>query len=386
MGRKHYIIVQRVKNIIVLCDGTWNGLSTKTNVYDLYQLLMKQGQQPWYRQGVGTKVSNIFFFLNGALALELDDIIMEAYKKIVEEYNEEINEFESKEIWLFGFSRGAYIVRCVAGMIRNCGILKFNNEGLIKRAYEIYRSRDPAHDTDGYESKDFRDAFTHDLNRPIRFLGLWDTVGAHGIPTYTIGKGFEYLKFYDQNVSNVVHNACQVLSIHERLILLEPCRIYKNSDASLVKIEETWFPGKHLEVGGGILSNNEKISSQSLLWMIGKVQRAGDLLEIKEEYNDDDIQFDNKFTRMLLSFWRLIFLKWFNYIIVFLFTKTILFRDRVIPLYTDETNRNILKRDLIYKNGHWGDSFGDLKSQYSSRAYLELNETMRDAGIDFPPE
>ncbi|CAG8678394.1 6739_t:CDS:1, partial [Funneliformis mosseae] len=139
MGRKHYIIVQRVKNIIVLCDGTWNGLSTKTNVYDLYQLLMKQGQQPWYRQGVGTKVSNIFFFLNGALALELDDIIMEAYKKIVEEYNEEINEFESKEIWLFGFSRGAYIVRCVAGMIRNCGILKFNNEGLIKRAYEIYR-------------------------------------------------------------------------------------------------------------------------------------------------------------------------------------------------------------------------------------------------------
>ncbi|RIA80064.1 hypothetical protein C1645_684105, partial [Glomus cerebriforme] len=105
--------------------------------------------------------------------------IIEIYTKIVKQYNDEN---KLKEIWLFGFSRGAYIIRCVAGMIYNCGILKYDSKELIRRAYEIYRSRDPIHDPNGQESKNFKDSFSYSDPTIIKFLGLWDTVSAHGIP------------------------------------------------------------------------------------------------------------------------------------------------------------------------------------------------------------
>ncbi|RIA82441.1 hypothetical protein C1645_700105, partial [Glomus cerebriforme] len=117
----------------------------------------------------------------GVLGNGLDDKIKYIYTKIVEQYNDENNKFKRKKIWLFGFSRGAYIVRCVAGMIYNCGILKYNNEELINRAYEIYRSRNPNHDPKGQESQKFKYSFSH-KHPTIKFLGVWDTVGAHGLP------------------------------------------------------------------------------------------------------------------------------------------------------------------------------------------------------------
>ncbi|RGB32382.1 hypothetical protein C1646_626244, partial [Rhizophagus diaphanus] len=121
--------------------------------------------------------------INTSFASEVDDKIKRAYRHIVQRYNHKNNKDKRKKIWLFGFSRGAYTVRCVAGMIRNCGILKYDNEVLINRAYDLYRNRDPNYNPNGQESENFRLSFSHSLEEStIKFLGLWDTIGAHGLP------------------------------------------------------------------------------------------------------------------------------------------------------------------------------------------------------------
>ncbi|RGB25756.1 hypothetical protein C1646_771312 [Rhizophagus diaphanus] len=232
------------KNIVVLYDGTWNNPSSQTNIYTLYKELLEEDykQRVLYIDGIGIgELTCINLLIDGdmAIALSLDNKIKEGYKFIVNHYN------PGDDIWLFGFSRGAYIVRCIAGMIKNCGILKVDREikpdQIDKRvdlAYDIYRDRDMDHHPEGKESQDFKKAFSHPESKEqiIKFLGLWDTVGAHGLPAYTIG-------------------------------------------------EETWFPGVHCEVGRGSFLNfksNEKMIKASLLWMIENIEqilyRDGDWL------------------------------------------------------------------------------------------------------------
>src|SRR6266496_97942 len=107
------------KNIVVLCDGTWNNPNSKTNVYALFKELIERDYQQHvaYIDGIGIGEMALGFIMEGAMALSLDTKIKEGYKYIIDHYN------PGDDIWLFGFSRGAYTARCIAGMIRNCGIL-----------------------------------------------------------------------------------------------------------------------------------------------------------------------------------------------------------------------------------------------------------------------
>ncbi|RIA85258.1 hypothetical protein C1645_678577, partial [Glomus cerebriforme] len=225
-------------------------------------------QHVMYQDGIGVGKLVLDNIIDGAIALNLDKKIKEGYKYIISHYN------PGDDIWLFGFSRGAYTVRCIAGMIRNCGILKFDrdipSDQIDKRidlAYDIYRNRDTVYQPDGTGSDNFKKAFSYpDTEKPlIKFLGLWDTVGSYGTPAYILGEGFKYLEFHDLTVSSIVNFACQALSIHERRSFFEPCHILPNSSGNTI-VKETWFPGLHSEVGGG--GNNEKISKTTLLWMI----------------------------------------------------------------------------------------------------------------------
>src|ERR1051325_2590597 len=110
------------KNIVVLCDGTWNSPDSKTNIFVLFRELIEQEykQHVKYIEGVGIGEIGLKFVVDGIMALSLDSKVKEAYKFIVSHYK------PGDDVWLFGFSRGAYTVRSVAGMIRNCGILKFD--------------------------------------------------------------------------------------------------------------------------------------------------------------------------------------------------------------------------------------------------------------------
>jgi uncharacterized protein (DUF2235 family) len=368
------------KNIVVLCDGTWDSPNSRTNIYVLYRQLLEQDykQHVKYIDGVGVGEMALGFVIDGAIALSLDTKIKEGYKYIISHYN------PGDDIWIFGFSRGAYTARCIAGMIRNCGILKVDQDinqvdKRVDLAYDIYRSRDAIYHPDGKGSEDFKKAFSYpDSEKPvIKFLGLWDTVGAHGLPGYVIGEGFKYLEFYDQVVPNVVNFACQALAIHERRSFFEPCHILPNSSGT-VTIKEMWFPGVHSEVGGGTFltfGGNERISKATILWMIENIVQVGGLL-----MRDDLESYRTRFSPDFGPSWdikNLIYDRRND------FLPVLMLRDRVIPLELDPS-QNFLRKDLLYRDGDWLLPFGTrshLLTQYASNTYEGLRKSMKTKGI-----
>ncbi|CAB4393301.1 unnamed protein product [Rhizophagus irregularis] len=370
------------KNIVVLCDGTWNSPNSKSNIYLLYKELLERDYQQHvlYIDGIGVGEMAFGFIIDGAIALSLDAKIKKGYEYIITHYN------PGDDIWLFGFSRGAYTVRCIAGMIRNCGILKIDqditSDQIDKRvnlAYEIYRDRDVIYHPEGSGSDNFKKAFSYpDSEKPIiKFLGLWDTVGAYGIPAYIIGEGFKYLEFYDQTIPNIVNFACQALATHERISFFEPCRIFPNSSGT-VTIKETWFPGIHIEIGGGTVSKfggNERISKATILWMIENIEQIGGLLmrdnietyrtrfspDFGPSWNVKNLIFDHSSSLM----------------------PTFMLRDRVIPLELDSSQK-FLRKDLIYRDSNWLIPFGSrshLSIHYASNTYEKLRKVMETKGI-----
>jgi hypothetical protein len=365
------------KNIVVLCDGTWFGTNSKSNVYLLYkELLEREYQQDVvYIDGVGTGELPLKFVINGAIALSLDNKIKEGYKYIVNHYN------PGDDIWLFGFSRGAYTVRCILGMIRNCGILKIDQnttpDQIDKRtdlAYEIYRNKDRVYHPEGSGADDFKKSYSYpDSEKPlIKFLGLWDTVGAQGIPSYGIGEGFRYLEFHDHILPHIVNFACQALAIHERTSFFEPCHIHSNSTGT-VTVKETWFPGVHMEIGGGTFltfKGNERISKAAILWMIENIVQVGGLLML------DNIEtYRTRFSPDSGPSWNLknLILDRSNTLF-----PTLTLRDRVIPLELDPSQK-FLRKDLLYRDGDWLLPFGTrshLSTQYASNTYEELRKVM----------
>ncbi|CAB4493114.1 unnamed protein product [Rhizophagus irregularis] len=373
------------KNIVVLYDGTWNNPSSQTNVYTLYKELLEEDykKRVLYIDGIGIEeLTCINLLIDGdmAIALSLDNNIKEGYKFIVNHYN------PGDDIWLFGFSRGAYIVRCIAGMIRNCGILKVDRDikpdQIDKRvdlAYDIYRDRDMGHHPEGKESEDFKKKFSHPESKEqiIKFLGLWDTVGAHGLPAYTIGEGFKYLEFYDQVVPSIVKFACQALAIHERTSFFEPCHILSNNSNTIVK--ETWFPGTHCEVGGGSFLNfksNEKMIKASLLWMIENIEQVGGLL-----MRDDIETYRTRFSTDSGPSWNINNLPIFDRYNTII--STVMQKDKTIPLELN-SNQKFLRKDLLYRDGDWLLPFGtrsNLCAQYDSNTYEELRKDMETKGI-----
>lgn len=302
-----------VKNLIICCDGTWQELSQRfpTNVTRLTRALAPTAtrggqtipQVIFYDDGVGVgtgvldKTTRI---LGGALGHGLDRKVLEAYEFLVLNYQ------PGDRIYIFGFSRGAYTARSVAGLLRQVWILKRENASEIERAIAMYRD----HDKDAVETQRFRRNFCHvgepaletrefDANAPartvtkavdqtgwIQFLGVWDTVGSLGIPrglpfSEQINGKYE---FHDTTLSRFVWNARHAVAIDERRETFTPTlwtnidRLNTNADADAVPYDQrpyqqTWFPGGHGAVGGG--ESDGGISLAPLLWMMDGALKAG---------------------------------------------------------------------------------------------------------------
>ncbi|CAB4487369.1 unnamed protein product [Rhizophagus irregularis] len=367
------------RNIVVMCDGTWNNPNSQTNVFTLYKELIERDyeQHVLYIDGIGIGELAWNFIVDGAMALSLDNKIKEGYRFIVDHYHPD------DDIWLFGFSRGAYTARCIAGMLRNCGILnrEINPDQIDKSvdlAYGFYRDRDLAKHPEAKASEEFKKSFSYpDSKKPIiKFLGLWDTVGAHGLPGYVIGDGFRYLEFYDQTVPSIVKNACQALATHENNAFFGPCRILPNKSGTIVK--ETWFPGVHSEIGGGAFlsfKGNERITNATLLWMIENIVEVGGLL-----MHDDIETYRNRFSPDIGPSWNLM-----NYIFDHISSifPAILVKDRTIPLELDSSQK-FLRKDLLYRDGDWLLPFGVrsyIYTQYFSKTYEKLRKDIETKGI-----
>src|SRR4051794_28019569 len=210
------------KRLIVCCDGTWNradhvdhGKPAATNVCKLRNAIDEPGsgeipQYVHYEEGVGTRPWE--HLLGGGMGVGLSRNVQECYAFIVDNYE------PGDELFFFGFSRGAFTARSLAGLVRNSGILLRRDRDMVEDAYKLYRSRDPGNAPWEAGAKRFRDEHACVPEPEITFIGVWDTVGALGIPVHGLSPPWltKSFAFHDTTLSSFVKNGYHALSIDER--------------------------------------------------------------------------------------------------------------------------------------------------------------------------
>jgi hypothetical protein len=280
-----------MKRLVLCCDGTWNSADQEsdhepcpTNVVRLGYRVAKRdpagvAQIVYYDQGVGTG-NTIDRLTGGAIGKGLDDNIYDAYRFLICNYE------PGDELHFFGFSRGAFTARSVVGMLRKCGILASKHGREYRRAIELYRdAQKPA----GPGPIEFRTRYCSYGNAEleVRFIGVWDTVGALGIPL----RGLRWLTkneytFHDTELSGAVSNACHALAVDEHRKPFEPA-IWEYKPKPWQHIEQVWFCGAHSDVGGGYARERvdsgpedsprfePQLADISLDWMIARARGCG---------------------------------------------------------------------------------------------------------------
>lgn len=260
--------------LVVCCDGTWNTPKEArgpTNVYKLADSLKQDNAQAvHYEKGVGTRWDEKV--IGGAFGYGLSRNIRSCYRWLVETYK------QGDELFLFGFSRGAYTARSLAGLIRNCGILRLDQIDELDRAWAFYRNRDARTHPSSDDSAAFRRTYAYG-DQDIAVVGVWDTVGALGIPL-PVGVD-RVLKrahirqpwaFHDTQLSSRVHHAFHALAIDEQRNPFQPT-LWTNDPVADQTLEQVWFTGVHSEIGGG--ASDTGLSDIALLWMVARAMGCG---------------------------------------------------------------------------------------------------------------
>jgi uncharacterized protein (DUF2235 family) len=284
------------KNIILLSDGTGNSAAKifKTGVWRLYQavdLTDANRQVAFYDDGVGSSSLKPWAALTGALGLGLKRNVMQLYKDLCQSYE------PGDQIFAFGFSRGAFTIRVLAGLIASQGIIPgrtMDPQELRRRVHAAYRE----------DRKDYRPVWTSRRRNvksktpavatvpsghhaaKIAFLGLWDTVDAYGLPIDELKRGLDYwwlgLSFPDQDLSPIVKRACHALALDDKRRTFHPVLWNEKVESDLIKanlvepdrLKQVWFAGMHSNVGGGYAKDG--LSYVSLKWMIAEARAAAD--------------------------------------------------------------------------------------------------------------
>ena len=271
------------KRLVVCCDGTWNRPDSAhvTNVekiartvatdlastHDVQQLVL-------YLQGVGSNGYLADRLLGGAFGFGLFDAIKAGYRWLALNYD------PGDEIFVIGFSRGAYTARSLVGMIGRVGLL--TRQALISNhlpeAVDRYRRHRPDHTSyHGASDQRFREVHSHP-HTTVAFLGVFDTVGALGVP----GAFRRRHQFHDVRLSDAVLCARQALAIDEHRIKFEPSlwEPQEMLDASVgavppedPRVKQVWFEGAHSDVGGGYAETG--LSDTALGWMTSEAATQG---------------------------------------------------------------------------------------------------------------
>ena len=289
------------KNIVICSDGTGNRdvKGRGTNVFKLFEAIDLNGhrtdpnldpQIAFYDDGVGTEDLKPLRLLGGAAGLGLARNVRQLYRDLARVYD------PGDRIFLFGFSRGAFTVRTLAGMIATCGIVNGSDvsrlptakalRNAVNRTYAAYRA--------GYHSyltrlagsllrwPDRATAINHlHADFPfhpsvrITFIGVWDTVDAVGTP-FALGRLWNSVvyqfKFPTQNLSPLVDRACHALSIDDERLSFTPV-LWDEAPSDASRIEQVWFAGVHSNVGGGY--PKQGMSLVALEWLLRKAMDLG---------------------------------------------------------------------------------------------------------------
>jgi len=266
------------KRLVICCDGTWNtpdqmngGTSAPTNVVKVALAIAPVGadgkeQRTYYHRGLGT--SRWDRVRGGAFGFGLSRDVRDCYRFLVDHFE------PGDEVFFFGFSRGAYTARSAVGFVRNSGILRPEHADRVGEAYALYRSRRPGARPKSVAAQLFRRSYSHETR--IRFLGVWDTVGALGIPlsglrmVNLINRRWQ---FHDTALSSTVDTAFHALAIDERRGPFQPALWTQADGATGQQCEQVWFAGSHSDVGGGC--PDPALAEISLLWMADRARGSG---------------------------------------------------------------------------------------------------------------
>lgn len=261
------------KRLVMCCDGTWSTANqpAATNVVKLFHSVAPSDedgteQRTFYQPGVGTLLSERV--RGGAFGFGLSRDVRRTYRFVVENFD------PGDELFFLGFSRGAYTARSTVGLLRNAGVLRRDQAHRIDEAYALYRNRARTTRPTGDEAERFRREYSHETR--VHFVGVWDTVGALGIPftgswlTRLVNRRWS---FHDTTLSSWVDVACQALAIDEKRGPFEPAIWQRSESAREQRCEQVWFAGEHSDIGGG--HSDTALSDIALLWLADRARSAG---------------------------------------------------------------------------------------------------------------
>ncbi len=291
------------KSIVLFSDGTGNSSAKaqKTNVWRLFQALdqTKADQIAIYDDGVGTSSNKYLAAIGSTFGLGLKRNVIDLYKFVC------INYEKGDSIYGFGFSRGAFTIRVLIDLIETEGLVLFRSSEEFDHnaalAYRHYRSkkfptRSPfafvmrhlcnvllaiKYCINGYRTyseivKQTKAAGRTEIQ--IRFLGLWETVEAYGMPIEALKRGIDWVLWpmlsNDLILSPLVQRACHALSLDDERIAFHPLLWDEVAEANMVanhqvlagRITQVWFAGAHSNVGGGY--PEDQLSLVSLNWIM----------------------------------------------------------------------------------------------------------------------
>ena len=302
-----------MKHIVVCFDGTWNTLDSPypTNVVKTAQLaapMSSEGiaQVIHYDEGVGSGdvavAKDADRLLGGAFGVGLMNNIERAYRFLT------FNYASGDRLFVFGFSRGAFSARSFGGLIRNSGILQREHVGRVKEALKLYQDASEETAPNAPKSCAFRakygvPGYFNDIDREwraknlgteaandqpltIEYMGVWDTVGAMGVPSYITGAARlnERFRFHDCSLSSSVRSARHAVALDEKRRVFD-ATLWDNIDdlnqkagAAALPLDQRpylqqWFPGDHGSVGGG--GEITAISNFTLAWILEGAMRRG---------------------------------------------------------------------------------------------------------------
>ena len=290
IGLCQFLGKQMSKNIVILCDGTGNEISENlSNVLKLYRISEQNEQQVvFYDPGVGTLSSsdpwsrlksNFHKVLGLATGYGLDDNVLDAYRFLLDHYE------GGDSVYLFGFSRGAYTIRVLAGFLRLVGLLKPTQRNLCGYAFTAYKR---AAEKDDFEIAWRFERVASTRRVPIKFMGVWDTVSSVIVPRpdRLYFPSLEQLPYTKTNSYVEVFRHAVAIDERRRMFRLnrwaDPQEFKPNpfdpDPAPPQDIKQVWFAGVHSDVGGGYPEKQSGLAKFSLRWMADEAVAQGLLI------------------------------------------------------------------------------------------------------------
>lgn len=285
------------RNIVVLSDGTGNaaGSRTPTNVWRLYQALDlsdPESQVAFYDDGVGTERWKPLRMIGGAFGYGLKRNVLEMYRFLSRSYR------DGDRIFVFGFSRGAYAVRVLVGLVHHCGLIggarsEAELREMSRARYKVFRRRFSNVRTrlqdslTGRRDSSREAGWRHEDAPPIAFVGVWDTVDAYGLPIDEMATAWDRFiypyRFPDFRLSPIVGQAAHALALDDERHTFHPVLWDESGENPAEaagegrgepreRIRQVWFAGAHANVGGGYA--DDTLAHVPLDWMLSEIEDA----------------------------------------------------------------------------------------------------------------